>query len=147
VTSDGRKLGGVLVETAVEGERLSRAVVGIGLNVNWRTADMPAELEGTASSLSEIAGGPLDRTRLLRRLLEELERELTAVEAGVAPLERYRRACRTLGSAVEVDAGGRILHGRAVDVDASGALIVLTDDGPVPVSSGEVVSARPAVTA
>lgn len=147
VTPDGRKVGGVLVETAVDEDRLSEAVVGIGLNVNWRAADMPAELGGTATSLAELAGAQLDRARLLGRLLEELERELAAVEAGEAPLERYRAACRTLGSTVEVDAGGRILRGVATDLDPSGALVILTDDGPVPVASGEVVRARPAVTA
>jgi BirA family biotin operon repressor/biotin-[acetyl-CoA-carboxylase] ligase len=146
ITADGRKVGGVLVETAVDDERLSEAVVGIGLNVNWRTADMPAELAGTATSLAELAGAPLDRARLLGRLLEELERELSAVEAGEAPLDRYRAACRTLGSTVEVDAGGRTLRGVATELDATGALVILTDDGPVAVASGEVVRARPAVT-
>ena len=147
VAPDGRKVGGLLVETSVDGERLSAAVVGIGLNVNWRTAHMPAELAATASSLSDLAGTEQDRSLLLRRLLEELERELALVEGGEAPLQRYRAACRTLGSAVEVESGGRILRGFAADLDTSGALVILTDDGPVAVASGEVVRARPAVTA
>jgi len=147
VTRDGRKIGGVLVETAIDGERLAEAVVGIGLNVNWRPADMPSELAGSASSLSELAGAPLDRTQLLVRLLAALELEVSGLEAGNSPLDRYRAACRTLGTAVEVDVGGRVLRGTAVDLDSSGALVLLTDDGPVAIASGEVVRASPAVPA
>jgi BirA family biotin operon repressor/biotin-[acetyl-CoA-carboxylase] ligase len=147
VTRDGRKIGGLLVETAVDGDRLAEAVVGIGLNVNWLPADMPSELAPSASSLSELAGATVDRAQLLRRLLAALEIELAGVEAGSSPLDRYRAACRTLGTTVEVDVGGRPLRGTAVDVDATGALVLRTDDGPVAIASGEVVRARPTVPA
>ena len=36
VDRDGRKVAGLLVETALEGEELVEAVIGIGINVNWR---------------------------------------------------------------------------------------------------------------
>ena len=35
VDADGRKLAGLLVETALEDGRLAEAVIGIGINVNW----------------------------------------------------------------------------------------------------------------
>ena len=92
VTRDGRKVGGLLIETAVDGERLAEAVVGIGINVNWRTADMPSELASSASSLFELAGTTVDRAKLLGRLLDALESELSALEAGRSPLDRYRAA-------------------------------------------------------
>jgi BirA family biotin operon repressor/biotin-[acetyl-CoA-carboxylase] ligase len=147
VIRDGRKVGGLLIETAVDGERLAEAVVGIGINVNWRAADMPSELAASASSLFELAGTTVDRTQLLGRLLDALESELSALEAGRSPLDRYRAACRTLGSTVDVDVGGRTLRGTALDLDATGALVLLTEDGPVAIASGEVVRAGPTVPA
>jgi BirA family biotin operon repressor/biotin-[acetyl-CoA-carboxylase] ligase len=147
VDPEGRKLGGLLVETAVDGESVSEAVVGVGLNVNWRVADMPAELAGTATSLAELTGADVDRIALLARLLAELEDEVSALEAGRSPLGRYRAACRTLGSRVEVDLGGRVVRGIASDLDPTGALVLETRDGPVTVTSGEVVRARPVVSA
>src|SRR6188474_2474281 len=42
--SDGRKVGGLLIETMAEGDALRAAVLGIGINVNWPRAEMPAEL-------------------------------------------------------------------------------------------------------
>jgi BirA family transcriptional regulator, biotin operon repressor / biotin---[acetyl-CoA-carboxylase] ligase len=146
--SDGRKLGGLLIETIVEGDRLRGAVLGIGINVNWRRAEMPPELHDVATSLADVACRDVDRGALLADLLDALDAELTAVEAGVSPLERYRARCTTLGSTVEVETGDGSLVGRAVDVDATGALVVEDRDGRRQVvSGGEVTRVRPAVSA
>ena len=147
VDPDGRKLGGVLVETAVDGERLAEAVIGIGLNVNWRVADMPPEIAASATSIADLAGTSVDRAPLLARLLEALDEEVEALEAGRSPVERYRAACRTLGAAVELDLGDSTLRGTAVDLDATGALVVASGDRLVTVATGEVVRTRPAVPA
>lgn len=141
--ADGRKLGGLLVETTVEGEALSAAVIGIGINVNWRVADMPAEIAGASTSLAELAGRDVDRAALLGRLLTELDDELAAIEAGASPLDRYRRSCLTLGQRVVVDVGSSTVIGRARDLDDHGALILETADGVATVTTGEVVRARP----
>ena len=53
-------------------------VVGIGINVNWPASDedLPDELVGTATSLSQLAGHPVDRSEVLDALLEALEPRL-----------------------------------------------------------------------
>ena len=147
VDTDGHKLGGVLVETAVDGARLADAVIGIGLNVNWRAVDMPAELRGSATSLADLAGATVDRADLLGRLLAALEDELDAIEGGRSPLKRYRSACATLGSEVEVDLGASTVRGTAVDLDGTGALVIASGDRRVAVASGEVVRTRSSVPA
>lgn len=142
VAVDGRKIGGLLVETSTAGTRLRTAVIGFGINVNWRRAEMPEGLAGRATSLVELAGRPLDRVALLRALLDRLETELTAIESGRSPLERYRAACTTIGADVSVETPDGLLEGQARDLDERGALLVETPDGPVAVSSGEVVRVR-----
>ena len=137
--SDGRKVGGLLIETVAEGDRLSGAVVGIGINANWLQASMPAELRGTATSLADLGGAPVDRVALLRRLLDALEAEIGAIEAGHSPLERYRARCSTLGRDVSVATADRTITGRAVDLDRAGALVVEADDGRHVIASGDVV--------
>lgn len=141
VDVSGHKVGGLLVETAVDGDRLADAVIGIGLNVNWRRAEMPAELE-TATSLAELVDREVDRAALLAALLAALDEEVAAVEAGHSPIERYRAACATIGTEVEVLVGTRLVSGRARDVAADGALLVETEDGEVHCTSGEVVRVR-----
>jgi len=142
VAADGRKLGGLLVETAIERDALASAVIGIGINVNWRVADMPADLAPTATSLTELAGRAVDRAALLSRLLAVLDAEVAAVESGSSPLARYRAACTTIGETVRVDVGTGLVVGEAVDLDDHGGLVVSTPAGLVTVSSGDVVRAR-----
>src|SRR6476659_8562875 len=43
VDSRGRKLAGLLLETAITQDRVSEAVLGGGMNVNWPSAEMPQE--------------------------------------------------------------------------------------------------------
>jgi BirA family biotin operon repressor/biotin-[acetyl-CoA-carboxylase] ligase len=142
VSADGRKLGGLLVESAILGEEMTSGVVGIGINVNWRVADMPTELASGATSLAELAGRTVDRRSLLARLLSGLDAELAALESGVSPLSRYRAACTTIGQRVTVDVGSREVAGLAAGLDARGALVLETEDGPLTVSVGEVVRTR-----
>lgn len=147
VAGDGRKVGGLLIETLLDGDAVTAATVGIGINVNWAVAEMPAEIAGSATSLAELAGGPVDRGALLAALLDRLDGELIALERGASPLERYRAACRTIGGAVTVDVGSRRIDGVAVAVDDAGGLVVETPAGRETVTSGEVVRVRPAVPA
>jgi BirA family transcriptional regulator, biotin operon repressor / biotin---[acetyl-CoA-carboxylase] ligase len=145
---DGRKVGGLLVETMVESDRLRGAVLGIGLNVNWRRSEMPADLRERATSLADLHGASVDRVQLLGRILGTLDTEVAAVESGISPLERYRARCSTLGATVEVETVVGLVTGRALDVDATGALVVEDGDGHRHVvSGGEVTRVRGAVPA
>jgi BirA family transcriptional regulator, biotin operon repressor / biotin---[acetyl-CoA-carboxylase] ligase len=147
VAGDGRKAGGLLIETVIDGERVSAATIGIGINVNWAVAEMPSEIAGSATSLADLAGTRVDRGALLAALLDRLDAELAEIEAGGSPLDRYRAACRTLGSEVTIEAGPRTIDGVALAIDDSGGLVVETSSGRETVTSGEVVSVRSAVPA
>jgi BirA family biotin operon repressor/biotin-[acetyl-CoA-carboxylase] ligase len=145
--AEERKLGGLLVETAIDGEAVTLAVIGIGINVNWPLDELPDEIRDRATSLMALAGRRIDRVDLLARLLTALDREVAAVEAGRSPLPRYRAACRTLGAHVVVLAAGEELAGRAVDVASTGGLVLETDAGRRTLDSGEVIRVRREVPA
>ena len=44
VDESGRKLAGLLLETAITGDLVSEAVLGVGVNVNWPLTEMPSEI-------------------------------------------------------------------------------------------------------
>jgi BirA family biotin operon repressor/biotin-[acetyl-CoA-carboxylase] ligase len=142
VAGDGRKLAGILIETILAGERVTGAVVGIGVNVEWPTAELPPELRETATSLAELAGAPVDRFALLDRLLDRLSEEVRSIEDGVSPLPRYRERCATLGQRVEVHVGERVMRGVARAIDDTGALVVESDGTRTALTGGEVRSVR-----
>jgi BirA family biotin operon repressor/biotin-[acetyl-CoA-carboxylase] ligase len=123
VLVDGGKLGGLLVELAGEA-----AVVGIGLNVSMREAELPV---ATATSLL-VAGGATDREPLLKELLRALSRRYQVWSAaGGAPasvLPAYRERCETISARIELALpGGDIVRGTAIDVDDTGRLVVADD--------------------
>src|SRR3712207_9097790 len=51
-----RKVAGVLGETTTDGEMISTAVIGIGINTDWKAGDFPWALAPAMTSLRELAG-------------------------------------------------------------------------------------------
>ena len=133
-----RKLGGVLVER-VETQTGPAAVAGLGVNISLGADQLP---EPTATSL-RLAGVETDRDAVLHAFLGELADRYDQWVAGMTPIEEYRAVCATLGRDVTVTLpGGEVAVGRALDVDELGRLVVDTDSGPTPFSSGEVTHLR-----
>jgi BirA family biotin operon repressor/biotin-[acetyl-CoA-carboxylase] ligase len=139
VTGDGAKLGGMLLETALDGDRLGEAVIGIGINVNWRRSEMPPEIAERATSLADVSGVEIDRVALLGALLAALDEEVDAVERGISPLERYRRVSWLDGRPVRVDLGERSVDGTVTGIGDGGSLRLATSAGELDVAHGEVV--------
>jgi BirA family biotin operon repressor/biotin-[acetyl-CoA-carboxylase] ligase len=148
VDRDGRKVAGLLVETALEGGELVEAVIGIGINVNWLPAEMPAGIEGRATSLRALSGTPIDRVELLRRVLDALAVEMNALEHGDAPLTRLRDSSWLDGRRVEVETGMETISGRVAGIADDGSLLLDVELGRMALSVGEVarVLETPAAT-
>jgi BirA family biotin operon repressor/biotin-[acetyl-CoA-carboxylase] ligase len=142
VTADGLKVSGILVETALAGEGLAEAVIGVGVNVNWRRSQMPQEIAGRATSLADLLGADLDRVAVLTRLLERLDAELLALEAGASPVARFREVSALDGRHVTLDIGSGLLEGRVLGIADDGSLELATREGPLALAVGEVVAVR-----
>jgi BirA family biotin operon repressor/biotin-[acetyl-CoA-carboxylase] ligase len=69
VMIDGRKVAGVLPEATA-----GRIVLGIGVNVNQRDAELPRDTTKAPTSLYVELGRELERAPLLAAILAELER-------------------------------------------------------------------------
>lgn len=128
VVLDDKKVGGILTELGVHGERLDYVVVGLGLNVNLDVSSLP-DLMAPATSLSTEAGRPVSRLELLLALLEGTEARYERLCQGWSPHEEWRAHLVTLGQMVRVGTPEEIVEGLAEDVDADGALQVRTADG------------------
>jgi BirA family transcriptional regulator, biotin operon repressor / biotin---[acetyl-CoA-carboxylase] ligase len=155
---DGRKVAGVLAEgDLAPSPRLGAGgivtggpaaiVVGIGINVNWPAvdADLPDELVGTATSLCQQSGHPVDRSEILDALLRALEPRLS--DLGTVPgrarqADDLRSRCTTLGTPVRIELAGSGFEGIAVDVTAEGHLVVDAGGSLRTVVAGDVVHVR-----
>ena len=139
---DGRKLVGILTEISGEIGKITYIVVGIGINVNISRDEFPEELRPIAASLSEISGKEISRVELLRAVLEEFDKLYLEVnESGFNKIiKRWKKYNVTLGKEVSViSAGdGKTFTGKAVDLNADGALVVETKKGLREVYAGDV---------
>ncbi|MDH4228418.1 MAG: biotin--[acetyl-CoA-carboxylase] ligase [Nitrospirota bacterium] len=143
----GRKVAGILTEARTDPDRITRAVVGIGLNVNTRADDLPPEVRPLAASLAEAVGAPVAVAPLLARVLDRLEVIYGYLMDGQGGevLRRYRPLCTTLGREVTVHgAGGDRVTGLAEAVGDDGALVLRVEGRPVRMYSGDVSLSAPA---
>ncbi|UDY35589.1 biotin--[acetyl-CoA-carboxylase] ligase [Dermatobacter hominis] len=154
VGADGAdlKVGGILAELHQDLGGLGPClVVGLGLNLNWGA--MPDELVATATSLDILLGGHVDAEVVVTDLLVSLDSRWLGQLGRSTPnvdrlLDAYRSRSATIGRRISVEleagTGEGLLTGTAVDVDASGALVVEDDAGEVrTVTVGDVVHLRP----
>jgi BirA family biotin operon repressor/biotin-[acetyl-CoA-carboxylase] ligase len=141
-----RKLGGILAESIVVGDRLDAVVVGLGLNVNWPDR-LPAELAHIATALNHRTGAPVDRAGLAVAVLVRVDERLDALDRPDGRhrlVEEYRRRCASVGRDVRVVLADGELVGRAVGIDDDGHLEVVDDGGHARVVTvGDVVHLRP----
>lgn len=136
-----RKLGGILTELGLSPKgTVDYAILGIGINCTQLLSDFPPDIQNMAGSLSMVTGTPVDRAAVAAAMLEALHTlSATLLTEQTQTLGRYRRDCVTLGKDICVLRGDQVRHGRALDIDEQGALVVSYEDGTTEhVNSGEV---------
>jgi BirA family biotin operon repressor/biotin-[acetyl-CoA-carboxylase] ligase len=147
VLVQGRKVCGILAETATSAGpgSMPALVLGIGLNVNQERDDFPDEFRDQATSLRIETGRKQSRLPLVLKLLGSLEELYLAFEQnGFAPLrDELRQSSAVIGKRVTVQVGAYTLEGTVEDLDDEGRLLMRLDTGSTTIlTSGEVSSIR-----
>ena len=127
----GKKLAGILSESSCDGDRLHFVVVGIGANLNFPKELMPEAIKETATSIMELAKQPVDRAAFARRLIQNLEQCYGNLEERGFPYiaGRWESFFRLQGKRVRVEMLQSSVSGKAVGIDADGALLLEDDKG------------------
>jgi BirA family biotin operon repressor/biotin-[acetyl-CoA-carboxylase] ligase len=124
---DGKKVCGILPESAVIGSHFEWVIVGMGINVTQQF-EAPNPLAATATSLQMEMDKPVDRARLLAEIMRRLDFWHTRLEEQ-ALLQAWIDRCVTLGRRVRVVAGDSVIDGVAEAIDETGALLVRDNNG------------------
>ncbi len=138
VVAGGRKIGGILIDSEIEGDAVRYALVGVGINVNFDARDYP-EISDIATSCSAELGRYVAREAVLASFLNAFEKLYVEARGGADVREAWRAKLVTLGRRVRVGMAGGSEEGVAEDVDRDGSLIVRRPDGTAAVvPAGEV---------
>ena len=140
-----RKVAGVIGESVASTDAVESAVVGIGINTDWKMTDFPWAIAPTMTSLRELAGKrPIDNEALLEAFVDRLEPRYEALRGGHFDAGGWSAAQRTTGRTVVVDVPDGSVSGKGAGVDPeSGALLVQPEIGAqVAIDSGEVIRCR-----
>lgn len=138
VLLDGRKLGGILLETESIGDRLDAVIIGMGVNL----ASHPDGTAMPASDLLAATGKRIDPAECVEPLRAAFARWRMAWESsGFAAIrEAWRARAVGRGEAVRVRLPTGEVGGLFEDIDAHGALLLMRHDGTRQrISAGDVL--------
>jgi len=135
---NGRKVSGILIENSFSQQGLAFSVAGIGLNVE--RGSFPEALGTKATSLAGETGKKMDRTKLLRRLLTEIDGLYADVRSRRFDriLDEWNSRCTMFGKDITVLQHDHQVNGSAVGLSSEGGLILQTAKGKETVFAGDV---------
>jgi len=124
------KIAGILIETAISGGKFTRAIVGIGLNVNQEKfiSDAPNPV-----SLKNLTGKNYDLMELLAGLCAKIDKRYQSlIRFGQDALHReYADLLYRKGRWAGFEAENRCFEGKITDVECDGKLLIETREGEV----------------
>ncbi len=117
-----KKIGGMLIESQLQGFLLSSSVIGIGINVNQQNFEYP-----TASSLRNFTGTCLDLNDTFLRLLESIEKEYLELRTRKVSVlkQRYLASLYKFNELHRFEVGEENFTGAINDIDDDGRLCVV----------------------
>jgi BirA family transcriptional regulator, biotin operon repressor / biotin---[acetyl-CoA-carboxylase] ligase len=137
----GRKACGMIAEAVTDARQHLRCVLlGIGLNVNLASKDVPPDLRDKATSVRIATGRACDRIELASALFNRLHsRYMETESAGFAAVRpAWERYSALTGRRVTVVDGEARTEGVVKGIDDEGALLIDSDKGPARILTGDV---------
>ena len=139
VRVNGKKICGILVETAFQNDQVRYALIGIGININQSPDLLDGETVPQTTSISHEVGHKLEREEVLQAILLELSYVYSSLEEWSTVWGDWLKAMEHLGENIKVLWGDRVEEGIAEGVDNDGNLLMRRKDGTVvSLAAGEV---------
>lgn len=126
----GRKVGGLMAELSEDADGSLRVILGVGLNINLASSDIPPDLADVATSFGICGGIPLDRTNVLLDILLAIDTARPGWEAP-APADAWNRRAAWRNEEIVVRTGDDERRGVFVGLRADGALLLRPAAGAI----------------
>ncbi|RYY32891.1 MAG: biotin--[acetyl-CoA-carboxylase] ligase [Sphingobacteriaceae bacterium] len=125
---DDYKLGGILIENILQGEKIKHSIIGIGINVNQD--EFPVHVPNP-TSVKQILQSDYDLRALLSEICGSIEAYYLKLKAGKVNEIRadYLQILYQLNEWHNFKSKGEVFEGRVIGVTPEGLLIVDTKQG------------------
>lgn len=137
VLVDGKKISGILLESAAQGRGdLEAVIIGIGINITHH----PQETLYPATNIQDALGAEYSRQSVFEGLATSMAHWTDLWEKqGFEPIGKAWKNCAIgLGEEIIVRLPNEEIKGKFIDLDASGALILEANGEKRHISAGDV---------
>jgi BirA family biotin operon repressor/biotin-[acetyl-CoA-carboxylase] ligase len=127
VLVNGNKIAGILVESSIQGNKVDKLVVGIGLNVNQTL--FQGNFSTPPTSIKIETGTEVNRELLFGEILNNFEEVLNRIYISPETvLDDWRARCRMIGEKIIIEEESNSKTGVFDDIDEQGFLVLRTDN-------------------
>ncbi len=134
----GCKVGGILMESELRDTTLEYVVVGIGLNLGL--SQIPQNLDYQVSDLNSFSAGQIDRSILLKSIIEAIDFHYNHIDNGTVIVDEWRNQLNIIGKYISVRWLDNVESGEVLYVDDEGAIGLRLSDGRIKtITTGDIV--------
>ncbi|MDO4218476.1 MAG: biotin--[acetyl-CoA-carboxylase] ligase [Synergistaceae bacterium] len=141
---NGKKICGIISESASTSNTVKWIVCGVGVNLNMKKENIPADLHNIATSLLLETNLQIEENKFLEIFLVCFSDYLRILEQGGSCelIKKYQSSCDTIGKKINVILENETRTGIASKIDEHGALVVKTEKGEEVFCSADIVHIR-----
>ncbi|MCF7885126.1 MAG: biotin--[acetyl-CoA-carboxylase] ligase [Candidatus Marinimicrobia bacterium] len=135
-----KKVCGILIETKTRSNKLSKVVIGIGLNVNQKSEFFENDQLQFGTSLKIATGKPHNRMTLFKNILESIDKnyDLSLKNGEDIILDKWRNYCPHLGHEITINTNKGLKTGIFRNITRQGAMLLTINDEIEKFYAGEV---------
>jgi len=130
LTLKGKKVAGILIDVAVESNKIDYIIIGVGINFRIRPNEIsrlvkdPQKRHGISTLVKENQkGNPVELVQQFLYELEQMYNKVISNSIGEIRKEWIKRSS-TIGKNVTADTPTGLLKGKAIGIDETGALLL-----------------------
>ena len=131
---NNKKLCGILTESVIKNNECY-IIVGIGINMLSQQFD--PDLVNKVTTIEDETNIQYDFNELIKQITNYFFLNINMIKTKEY-IKTYKEKSNVIGQNVEVNVGGKIIIGRALDIDENGELIVNCEEKDIKVFSGEI---------
>ncbi|WP_332630152.1 biotin--[acetyl-CoA-carboxylase] ligase [Halalkalibacter flavus] len=127
----GRKLVGILTEMQADPDRVHSVIIGIGMNVNQRSADFDPAVRELATSLAIEKDESVDRALVISAVLNEFEQlyDLYLKEGFTTIRSLWEAYSLSIGTYIYARTMREVIYGYAKGITNDGVLLLEDEQG------------------